>query len=789
MKLGALTTKLWRDAWHYRGQLSAIAAVVACGIALFVATRSMNGYLRDSRDRYYAEYRFADVFVPLRRAPARIAREASEVPGIAEVEGRIVMDVLADVRGLAEPATLRLVSVRVPRQPSLNEVHLFRGRWPSATDRREVVASAAFAAANNLLPGDSVGTVMNGRQEWLRIVGLGTSPEYVYEIGTGIIFPDNKRFGVVWMSHDALAAAMDLQGAFNDLVIRVTPGASIAELVTSLDRLTARYGGPGAYGRDEQVSHQFLSGEIDETQITAIMIPAIFLSVTAFLINMVLSRLVSMQRDQIAMLKAFGYSSTEVGLHYLGLAMVPLVGGVILGTTGGAYLARGFADLYKDYFQFPSTTFVLDWSVVRTAVAVGLLSGAAGAVGSVLRSVKLPPAEAMRPETPMRFRQGAFESGGVGSRFSPQARVIIRNLERRPFRTSMSVIGLALACGLVITVQSMFDAIEFMKTLQFHHVERAHVTVFFREVRDAQTIAALGRLDGVLGAEGFRVIPVRLSHAGRSERTAVFAWPAGTEMRRAVDASSKSHSLPSQGLLLSSRMARDLGTARGDEIMVEWLEGKRQRREVVVAGTIDDVIGSAAFADLESIRRLEGGEGVYSGAYLRTDPRHADDLYKALKRMPAVSAVSVREATLRGYEETIAESFGIVLGATLGFACVIAFGIVYNSARVALSERGRELASLRILGFTRQEVSTMLLGEQVVLMILALPVGFAVSRGLMELIRLRFDSELFRIPVVMESSTYVFGALLMAVAAALAALAVRRRINRLDLVAVLKTRE
>lgn len=789
MKLGALTTKLWRDAWHYRGQLAAIAAVVACGIALFVATRSMNGYLRDSRDRYYAEYRFADVFVPLRRAPARVVREVAEVPGVTEVEGRIVMDVLADVRGLTEPATLRLVSVSVPKQPSLNEVHLFSGRWPSATDRREVVASAAFAAANNLVPGDSLGTVMNGRQEWLRIVGLGTSPEYVYEIGTGIIFPDNKRFGVVWMSREALAAALDLQGALNDLVIRTVPGAPVAEVIGDVDRFTANYGGPGAYSRDDQVSHQFLSGEIDETQVTAIMIPAIFLSVTAFLINMVLSRLVSTQRDQIAMLKAFGYRNTEVGLHYLGLAMVPLAAGVILGTTGGAYLAGAFANLYKDYFQFPSTQFALDWSVVATAIAVGLVSGGAGAIGTVVRAVRLPPAEAMRPETPARFRQGLLESIRPGARISPETRVVIRNLERRPYRTSMSIIGLALACGLVITVQSMFDAIECMKTLQFHHVERAHVTVFFREVSDAQTIAALGRLDGVLGAEGFRVIPVRLSNAGRSERTAVFAWLQGTEMRRAVDASREVRPLPSHGLMLSQRMARELGVARGDEVMVEWLEGKRQRRAVLVTGTVDDVIGSAAFADLRSIQQLEGGKTVYSGVYLRTDPRHADELYGALKQMPAVSAVSVREATLRGYEETIAESFGIVLGATLGFACVIAFGIVYNSARVALSERGRELASLRILGFTRQEVSTMLFGEQVILMILALPVGFLIARGLMELIVRRFDSELFRIPVVMESSTYVFGALLMAAAALIAALSVRRRINRLDLVAVLKTRE
>jgi putative ABC transport system permease protein len=447
------------------------------------------------------------------------------------------------------------------------------------------------------------------------------------------------------------------------------------------------------------------------------------------------------------------------------------------------------AGIYSRFFQFPTSAFTPDWSIAVAAGLIGIVAGAAGALGAVTRGVALPPAEAMRPEAPARFRHGPFERLARGARPSPQTRVIARNLERRPLRTAMAVLGLALAGGLVITVQSMFDAVNYMKIVQFHLVDRADVTVVFRDARQRSALTSIARLEGVLGVEGFRTVPIRLRSGGRTQRTVLFALPPSGELRRVVDMSERVHEIPPEGLLLSQGLARQLGAGRGDPVTVEWLEGKRWHHEVVIAGTVEDILGSAAYMSMDALQALEGGDRVLSGAYLRTDPRATDALYRRLKQLPAVSGVSVRDVALRGFDETIAESFRISLVMTLGFACVIAFGIVYNSARVALSERGRELASLRILGFTRREVATMLLGEQAVLIVLSLPFAFLTAWGLTLLIAVRFESELFRMPVIVEPQTYIVGAAIVGIAGLLSAVAVRRRVDRLDLVAVLKTRE
>ncbi len=787
--LSALDRKLLRDAWHYRGQLGAIAAVVVCGIALFVSLRSMNGYLRSSRDAYYGSARFADLFVSVRRAPLRVARQAAEIRGVVSADPRIVTEVVADVPGLPEPATVRLVSIPVPAAPMLNRVHLAMGRWPSEGRDGEVIASRAFLSANALTLGDSIGVVLNGRWRWLHIVGAGISPEYVYEIADAGVFPDNRHFGVVWIGRPALESALDLDGAFNDMTLAIVAVRDTQAVLDAVDTLLAPFGARGAYERDEQVSHQFLTGEIDETKVTAVLLPAIFLGVTAFLVHVVLSRLVSMQREQIATLKAFGYTHAAIARHYLLLALIPVLGGSAIGVVLGAWLASGLAEVYARFYQFPAAPYVLQGGIAVAAVVVGGGAGIVGALGAVARGVRLRPAEAMRPEAPRRFRHAAFD--GVMQRLSTSVRafVIVRNLERKPSKTLLSIVGLALAGGLVIATLSMYDAIDAIMEQQFYVVDRGDVTVTFREPSRIAALRALARQPGVLEVEGFRAVPIRVRHHARDRRSVLFALPAGGALRRLVGNDQVARDAPESGLLLASSLATRVGATTGDEVDVHLLEGRRDVVKLTVAGVTDDLLGSAAYIAPSALRALEGSVELYTGASLRVDARERDRLFRELKSLPEVSGVSIRAVTLEGFQQTIEESFGIALVVTLGFACVIAAGIVYNGARVALSERGRELASLRVLGFTRREVAAMLLGEQVVLTVISFPVAFAIAYLLGWLITVRFESALFRIPVVVVPTSYLLGTVAVTIAAVASAWIVRRRIARLDLIAVLKTRE
>lgn len=787
--MNALDRKLVRELWRLRGQVVSIALVVACGVMSVVTTGSALGSLSESRDLYYREYRFADVWANVKRAPESLRPRMEAIPGVAAVQTRVVLDVTLDVPGLEEAATGRLVSIPDRRVPTLNDLHLRGGRWVSPGARGEVLVSEAFALANGLREGDELGAVINGRWERLRIVGVALSPEYVYELAEGQVFPDNRRFGVLWMGRDALAPAYDMRGAFNSVSLRLSPGASEKEVIASLDRLLARYGGFGAYGREDQGSDRVLRDELASIKVTATIAPAIFLFVAAFLLHIVLLRLVGTQRDQIAVLKAFGYTNLDVGRHYLRFALVAVMLGAGLGTAVGVWLGRGYLRMYGDFFRFPVLRYEVSWPLL--AVGIGIAGGAAvlGALSAVRGAVSLPPAEAMRPEAPARFRPGVLERIGLGRLFSPAGRMIIRNFERFPVRSGISALGVAMATAILIVGSFMFDAVDFMMDQQFRFAERGDLTVIFTNPRPGAVRHDLAHVPGVTRVETFRAVPVRLRGAHVVRQTALTGLDPDGELKRVVDVDYRVARIPPGGVVLSDVLAEALGVFPGDSVTVEVLEGRRPMLRVPVAGTVGELFGINAYMDAASLNRVMGEGPTASGAYLRVDPARYGRVHDELKRMPAIAGVQSRLAMVRGFEENLGRSLLTITTLMVVFATVIAVGVIYNGARIALSERGRELASLRVLGFTRGEVSVMLLGEQATVTVLGIPAGFGLG-FLMALAMVQaYRAEVFRIPLVISVYTFAFAAFVILAAALMAGLIVRRRIDRLDLVAVLKTRE
>lgn len=787
--MSALTRKLLRDLLHLRGQILAIALVVACGVAVFVSSRTAYDSLLTSQVAYYADYRFADVFAHLKRAPESLAARIAALPGVATVRTRIVFEVTLDVPGLAEPATGRLVSIPERRAPILNDLYLRRGRWVEPGRRDEVLVSEAFAKANGLEVGDTLGAILNGRWEDLHIVGIGLSPEYVYEIRGTELFPDNRRFGVMWMSRDAMGPAFDMDGAFNDVVLSLAPGASEAGVIAGLDRLLDRYGGLGAYARRDQISHHFLSDEIAQNRMFGRVLPAIFLGVAAFLLNIVLSRLVATQRDQIAVLKAFGYDHWSVALHYLQFALVAVLLGAVAGTIAGFWLGAVINRLYVDFYRFPVLHFVAGPRVVAFAVGVAGSAALLGAWGAVRRALALPAAEAMRPEPPARFHAGVLERLGVQKWLPAPARMILRNLRRRPLRAGLSVLGIAFAVAILIVGRYFVDAIGYIADVQFRLVQRDDVTLAFHDPLPERVRFELGRLPGVLRSEPLRAVPARLRFEHRTRRVGLTGLERTSELHRLIGADLRGLEVPPDGVLLTAKLAEVLGVAAGDRLTVEVLEGSRPVRSVPVVGTVDELLGMSAYMELGALHRLMREGGALSGAFLAVEPSEEAQLYQQLKRMPAVGGVTLRGVALKSFEETLARSMGIFTTVLVSFACVVAMAMVYNSARIALSERGRELASLRVLGFTRREVAVLLLGEQAILTLLAIPLGYAIGYQMCMSIAGRYQWELFRMPLVVTGRTYLFALVVIIAAAVLSGLLVRRRLDRIDLVEVLKTRE
>jgi putative ABC transport system permease protein len=758
VRLRALDRKLLRDLWRLRGQVLAIGGVIASGVGVLVMSLAALEALDETARAYYERQRFAHVFAHVERAPLALVPRIRRLPGVQTVEPRIVRSALLDVPGFAEPAVGELVSVPEGAGPLLNRVALRVGRMPRLGAPDEVVLSEPFAEAHSLRLGDSLGAVLNGRARRLHVVGIGLSPEFVYTIGPGALMPDDQRFGVLWMGAEALRAAYDQRGAFDDVTLLLMRGADEQHVIAELDRMLAAYGGTGAIAREDQLSNWFLMNELTQLRTMSRILPTIFLAVAAFLTNMVLARLIAVERSEIGLLKAFGYRDRDVAWHYVKLVLAICGVGIALGSALGWALGLYNTTMYASFFRFP---FLL-YRPSAWPFAIGALASASAALAGALRAVRaavaLPPAEAMRPPLPALFRRAR----GLGSRLARHVdgltRILLRQVARWPVRSALTSVAVALAIGLLGTALQWTDAIDAMSELVFERAQHQDVTLGFPLARSREIVRDASRLPGVIDAEPTRIVPGALV-------------------------------LPPEGLVLSTALADRLGARVHDSVTIETLEGRRRVVRVPVVATFETQLGTPAYMQIDALHRLMRERPSATAVQLRVDALALPELLRALREVPLASTVSLRRAAIETLHATMGRNILIFVSFFVAFACTLAFGVTYNAARVALSERGREYATLRVLGFSEAEISYLLVGETALLTAAALPIGCGAAWALTLWIARAFETELFRVPVTLEPATYAWAMIVALAATGGSALLVRRRLHALDLIAVLKSRE
>ena len=784
-----INIKLFRDLKSSWGQVLAILLVVAAGVSTFVMSLTTHDALVLTRDAYYRDYRFADVFTTVNRAPESLRSRIEEIDGVDKVETRVVAPVKLAVANFTDPIIGQVVSVPDHGEPLVNRLHLLKGRYIDPERDDEVILNEVFATAHNLNPGDSLEMIIKGHLQRLTIVGVALSPEFIYQVAPGSIMPDYKRFGVLWMARSVLGKAFEMDKAFNDVVLTAQNGANIQDIIQRLNLLLEPYGGKDARERHWQMSHRIFQSDIDQLKQMATMFSSIFLGIAAFLLNVVVSRMINTQRELIAALKAFGYSNIEVGLHYLGYVAFIVIAGLLIGTTAGIWLGHGLSEVYSTFYRLPYLEYELRPEIIALACTITFLAAGIGTVFSVNRAVKLPPAEAMQPEPPAKYSKGIVEEIGLTRFFSQSSRMIIRHIERKPVKASMSIIGIALACAIMVVGTFFKDAIEFMVDIEFGLAQRQDITVSFIEPTSFKAFYELLHIPGVEYGEVYRSVPVRLRNQHLSYLTSINAYDKQRDLYRSLNTQHIPIDMPEDGLLMSEYLGNLLKVKEGDKIIVEVLEGNRPVKQERVVSLVSQYLGVAAYMDRQALNRLMQEGDAISGAYLKIDPRYENEIYNTLKNMPQVANTVARKNVISAFYETSAEFVYIFIGFITILAGIITFGVVYNAARIALSERSRELASMRVLGFTRGEISYILLGELGLLTLLAIPLGLVFGRVLSWYMILKIPQEIFRVPLIIEPSTYATAAMVVIIASILSSLVVRSKLDHLDLIAVLKTKE
>jgi len=785
----ALDRKLLRDFRRLWAQALAIALVLACGVAVLIMSLGMSRALEDTRSTYYERNRFADVFAEARAMPNGLLAEIRAIPGVADAEGRIDATVILDLPGRSEAAVGRVLSLPEAGLPRLNVPILRFGRWPDPEAAGEVVVNAPFAEANGFRVGSRFEANLDGRLRELTVTGAALSPEFIYTIGPGALMPDNEGYGIIWMPRRAAEAAFGRTGAFDAAAIALISGADEEEVIAQVDRVLEPFAGTGAYARAEQTSNAFIDAEITQLRTLAYILPPVFLGVTIFLVNMVIGRIVALERSEIGLLKALGYRSTDICVHYLLLAGLIALTGVAVGMGVGAWLAIAMARQYAHFFDFPYLVFNVAWNTHLAAALIGFGAALAGAARAALAAARLAPAVAMAPPAPPRYRKTLLDGLLAALRLSQPTMMILRSLMRAPMRAGLTTLGMGLAVSVLVAANFVSDSLDAIIDHAFFQTYRQDAMLLFGQDVPASALEEVRALPGVLQVEGQRFRPATLASGPVSERVAIEARPPGADLARIVDGSGRALDAPPGGMLLSQSLADSLRLAPGDTVTVTFASGRRESVELPVTGTVELYFGLGAWMDAAYLDALLREGPRISVANITLDESRTEAFHAAIKEIPNLAGTVMLTENRRSFQETISANVLVVAAIYAGLGIMVTVGVAYNGARVQLSERARELASLRILGFSRGEVSYILVGETLLLALLAQPLGWAIGYLVADLMVRSFSSDLYRLPLVLEASTYAYASFVVLGAALASALLVRRRLDRLDLVAVMKTRE
>lgn len=789
MQLQALDRKLLRDLWRLKGQSLAIAAVIMAAVATVMMSLGTRHSLLLTRDDYYRQAHFADVFANVKRAPEQLVRRISEIEGVQATESRVVQYGLADMPQTAEPVRLGLYSIPETHPGLTNTVLIRTGRSVEAGNADEIVLHEAFATANDLHPGDSITATIYGKQRHLQIVGIGLAPDFIYVLGPGDLVPDDRRFGIGWMGREALEAAANMKEAFNAISITLRHDASEQDVITALDRLLNPYGGTGAYGRKTQLSNAFIESELDQLGAMTKTIPPVFLLVSTFLVYLVLNRLIQAEREQIGLLKAFGYTSKRIMFHYLKLTALVASLGIIGGWAAGAWLGHAMTGLYASYYRFPAFTYQLSASTFILSAVLSFVFSSIGAVLGTRQALVLAPAVAMSPPPPAVYGQSRLERLFAGKGVGAVGQMIVRHLLRWPVRSLMTTTGVGMSLALLFSVMQFHDAADRMLDLFFGRSQQEDIAVHLTEARALSVVSDFMHLPGVLKAEPERVLAARLRVGALEERQALESVTEGSTLAMRVDSNGRRIPLPPGGLILTTALANKLNASVGDTVQIELLQGKRLSTEVKVTRVIEEFIGTRAYMDFASLNTLAGEGPVSDRLLLKVDTSRYDELYASLKKLPMISSVSRRDTAVNEFRRLMDQNIFTMIFFYSVFAGIIVIGVVYNNARIILAERQSEFATLRVLGYRNSEIAIILVGELATLIFLALPLGCLLGNLLARLITAMFSSDLFRLPFAPLNRTYGEAMLVILAASMVTAVAVARRTRHLDLIAVLKARD
>jgi len=789
-----LDRKLRRELWAKLWLLLAIISIMVVGVACFVSMGSTYYNLTEAKRRYHRQCRMADFFIEVKKVPVADVRPIAELPGVAGVRARIQFLATVDLEGVREPLNGLVLSLPDRRRQVINDVVLRRGTY--FTDRRqnEVIVDQSFAEKHGLGPGDWIRLVLNNRRQELFVVGTAISSEFIYMLGPGAIVPDSEHFGVFYLKHSYAEDVFDFSGAANQVLGRLAPGRKDGPegVLAEAERLLAPYGVFSTIALKDQPSNKYVSEEIGGLKTFAVAMPCIFLAVAALVLNVLLTRLAQQQRTVMGTLKALGYSNGQISLHFLKFALCVGLAGGLLGCLLGFVLAHFQTLAYRLIFKFPQLDTRFYPGLMATAMGISLGCAVVGSLRGTRAVLRLKPAEAMRPKAPRRGGKILLERiGFLWNRLSAGWRMVLRGVVRSRVRSAAGVFAAAMGSCVLTSGFMMAYATGYLVDFQFKWIQRSDLDLTFKDEHDYAALLEASRLPGVDRAEPTLYVPCTFRHGPYHHKGGVTGLAAHARLTVPRDRRGRPIRIPASGLAMSRTLAELLHLGPGDPVTVEPTKGLRQVKQVQVMEISDSYVGTLVYAEIGYLSRLVGEEYALSGVQLALDhqPRHRAELYRRLKRMPALQGVIAREDMVQSIERTLILTMIVFIGLLVLFAGVVFFSSILNASLVSLAERQREVATLRTLGYGPWQIGSLLLRESLIVTavgtVLGMPLGYLLTVG----VAACYKSEMFRFPVVSGPSTWMLTVVLALVFTLLAYLFVQRAVHRMNWLEALQAKE
>ncbi len=789
-----LFRKLLRDLIHRRWSLLALVLIIAVGVGVYVSMSSVYLDLDSARERYYNRYNFSHFSVNLKRAPEGSTRRISGLPNIVRVRDRIRQSALLDLDRTVKPLPGVALSLPQHRDNPIDGVMLRSGTWFSHPRAKEAILDHQFAKANQLKPGDRIKVTLVDKQHDLLIIGTAMSPEFVYLIPPGGGFaPDPQGYGVMYLPRKFLQESSDLDGAYNQLLglVKDTSRSAIKDTLELVKAELEPYGVTNTTPIQDHPSASVLRDELHSIEVTAAIFPVIFLAVAAMVLNILISRTVAQQRAVIGTLKALGYLPSAIIFHYLGFGLIIGASGALFGLVIGWYLQVATLNMYKQLFAMPGIEAHVHHTIYITAALIALIFSIAGAIKGSWTAAKLAPAEAMRPPPPEKGGKVFLERIHLFWKLiNFRWKMIFRAVLRNPIRSLVSVLASAVATALVLSSFSMFDATYFLMDYHFKNVAHEDITITVRTPKGEASANEVSGLPLVGYTEKQLAVICDLSNGNYNKRTAVTGLETSGKLYTPIDRSGAQLVVPEEGLVLSNKLAEILNSQVGDQVKLRPLIAERKETRAPVVAIIDTYLGVSAYCNIRYLSSLLG-ELEVANTYLidSTALSGFSGLMADVKKRPSVIGVTEREKTLAKMRETMGNFMGSFFAIMIIFAGIIAFGGLLNTAMVSLSERQREVGTLRVIGYTSGQVWGLFSGEGFLLNGVGIIMGLGLGVGFSFLISSSFDTEIFRFPVVIYPSRVFLTIGLMLIFLILAQSVIYRMIRKLPWLEALKVKE